>query len=300
MTGAEPPLGTQSPIDKWADWVFKRRFGGNQTLFRATMEQLGEVADRVLARAEIQQGNIVLDVGTGDGLLGSRAIERVGESGTVIFSDISGDVIDQCRSIFAGVTAPMIACVTTPIEALELPSESVDRIVARAVVMYSHNRQRAFDEFFRVLKPNGLFSICEPINQFSGSVAAEKLFMGFDLTPLGVIGERVAQAMRAEKVGDVNTIINFTERDLFRHAVNAGFKEIRMDLEAYRTNRLRYPDWDAWMDSAPNPHSPTPREAMLRALSKEEQEQFVQYVRPLVESINTTKYFAQAYLSASR
>src|SRR5688572_5577674 len=91
-------------LDKWADWVFRRRFGGNEVYYQATMQQLGEVADRIIARAEIQSGQTVLDIGTGDGIVGVRCLERVGAEGTVIFSDISASVIENCRELLASTT----------------------------------------------------------------------------------------------------------------------------------------------------------------------------------------------------
>jgi arsenite methyltransferase len=52
----------------------------------------------VLENAEVHPGDAVLDVGTGDGLIGFGALELVGMNGRVIFSDISHDLISDCRS----------------------------------------------------------------------------------------------------------------------------------------------------------------------------------------------------------
>jgi ubiquinone/menaquinone biosynthesis C-methylase UbiE len=40
---------------------------------------------------------VLLDVGTGDGLIGFAALERVGPSGQVVFSDISADLLGECQ-----------------------------------------------------------------------------------------------------------------------------------------------------------------------------------------------------------
>jgi arsenite methyltransferase len=45
----------------------------------------------------------VLDVGCGDGLIAFGALDRVGEEGQVIFSDISQDLLDHCRSLAESV-----------------------------------------------------------------------------------------------------------------------------------------------------------------------------------------------------
>ena len=42
---------------------------------------------------------MVLDVGAGDGLIGFDALERVGDEGQVVFSEVSPTLVDRCREI---------------------------------------------------------------------------------------------------------------------------------------------------------------------------------------------------------
>ena len=51
----------------------------------------------MLDRATIEAGDAVLDLGTGTGLIGFGALERVGSDGHVIFTDVSAALLDQCR-----------------------------------------------------------------------------------------------------------------------------------------------------------------------------------------------------------
>jgi arsenite methyltransferase len=53
--------------------------------------------DSVLDRAALQPGDVVLDVGCGDGLIGFGALDRVAPHGQVIFSDISSSLVERCR-----------------------------------------------------------------------------------------------------------------------------------------------------------------------------------------------------------
>jgi SAM-dependent methyltransferase len=61
------------------------------------------VRDWVLDHATPKSGETVLDVGCGDGLIAFEALERVGEQGMVIFSDISQDLLDRCRVLAAEI-----------------------------------------------------------------------------------------------------------------------------------------------------------------------------------------------------
>ena len=49
------------------------------------LRRLAPVRDHILDRADIRPGDTVLDVGTGQGLLGLAALERTGQDGHVIF-----------------------------------------------------------------------------------------------------------------------------------------------------------------------------------------------------------------------
>ena len=70
------------------------------------LRRLAEVRDHILERAAIRPGETVLDVGTGQGLLGLEALQRSGPDGRVIFSDISGPLLDDCRGAVAQVRQP--------------------------------------------------------------------------------------------------------------------------------------------------------------------------------------------------
>src|SRR5205823_6544105 len=60
------------------------------------MEPLWKVRDRVLDRAQLEDGETLLDVGCGDGLIGFGALDR--GAGTVVFSEVSDDLLDVCRA----------------------------------------------------------------------------------------------------------------------------------------------------------------------------------------------------------
>jgi len=55
------------------------------------------VRDEILERSEPLDAATLLDLGTGDGLIGLAALDRVGPCGNVIFCDISEALLDQCR-----------------------------------------------------------------------------------------------------------------------------------------------------------------------------------------------------------
>ena len=85
--------------DRWAEWLLERRHGGDPEDLKSTLDSLIPVRDRVLRNAALTGGEILLDVGAGDGLVAFGALEIVGEGGRVHFSDISQDLLDHSRSL---------------------------------------------------------------------------------------------------------------------------------------------------------------------------------------------------------
>jgi len=77
----------------------------------------------------------------------------------------------------------------------------------------------------------------------------------------------------------------------------AGFPEIHVELhiDLRKAAAVR---WDTYIDIAPRPGAPTLRQVMASQLSKPEQRQFEEGLRPLVESGRNTERDAIAYLTA--
>jgi arsenite methyltransferase len=181
--------------DRWAAWVLDRRFGGEPEQAERAMRHLGPVRDRVLEGAAVRKGDVVLDVGAGDGLIAFGALPLVGESGKVIFSDVSQELLEVSRGLARKLDA-LDRCdfVLARAEELEpLADESVDVVTTRSVVIYVVEKQWAFDTFHRVLRPGGRLSMFEPINRFTFPEPDDR-YLGFDVAPIAGLVRRVKDA----------------------------------------------------------------------------------------------------------
>lgn len=115
-------------LDQWAEWLLKTRFQHQTDEERKkSLQFLSGVRDKVLDRADIKEGDVVLDVGTGTGLLTFGAIERVRSTGKVIASDISADCLEECRKLAREMKVDRrMEFLQADATALTLPDESVD------------------------------------------------------------------------------------------------------------------------------------------------------------------------------
>ncbi len=292
--------------DIWSEWLLHRRFGGDAQRMQSVLDFLRPVRDKVLDNARLAEGDTVLDVGCGDGLIAFGALERI-TSGTVIFSDISQDLLNHTQSL-AREMGLLDRCqfLFAPAEDLSaLADASVDVVTTRSVLIYVAAKQQAFSEFYRVLKPGGRLSIFEPINRFGENVFAQPhCFAGFDVTPVIEIVQKVKALYHQLQPRDSDPMLNFDERDLIAYAKQAGFREIRLELQAEVTSSgnaamsSKDGDWEAFLHTAGNPKIPTLEEAMRQVLTPEETARFVAHLRPLVEAHHGVHRSAVAYLWA--
>lgn len=265
-------MGGHDSLDAWARWLLHDRFGGDENAMRASMSFLESVRDRVLDNAAIQEGDVVLDVGCGDGLIGFGALPRVGPSGRVIFSDVSQDLLDHCaRAIEALGTGDRCTTIRTPAETLEwISPASVDVITTRSVLIYVDDKRAAFDSFHRALRPGGRVSVFEPINRRMNQMNRND-FLGFDIAGVKELAKKVSEVIKRTSP---SAMVDFDETDLFQHALDAGFKDVQVTLELKSQELRGVMDWSNVKNTSPNPFAPTLAEAVAQAWTKDEAERF--------------------------
>lgn len=284
--------------DIWSQWLLHRRFGGDPQRMRTVLDYLYPVRDKVLSNAHLTEGETLLDVGCGDGLIAFGALQKV-KTGQVIFCDISQDLLHHVQTI-AQESGILDRCqfLLAPADDLSvLDDMSVDVVTTRSVLIYVSAKQQAFNEFYRVLKPKGRLSIFEPINRFAHSTQPPHLFWGYDVTPVMEIAQKVKVVYQQLQPPDTDPMLDFDERDLIAFAEKAGFKEIHLELQA----EVKPPaegNWETFLRAAGNPKIPTLEEAIQQALTPDEAEKFVACLRPLVEGKQGISRSAVAYLWA--
>ncbi len=282
--------------DIWSEWLLARRFGGDSKRRDSFLKHLIPIRNRILEHAQLQGRETLLDVGAGDGLIAFGALERLEGSGQVIFCDISQPLLDASHKTAEemGVLECCRFVNASADDLTALADGEVDVVTTRSVLIYVDDKARTFQEFYRVLKPGGRFSLFEPINRF-GRPEPDHLFLGFDVSSIAEIAQKIKDVYQRIQPPDVDPMLNFDERDLLSLAIGAGFEEVHLAYEAAVVPKSP-DDWESFSNVSGNPKIPSLKEAMAQALSADEARRFESHLRPLVEAGNGVARSAKAYL----
>jgi arsenite methyltransferase len=243
--------------DRWAGWLTSgRQRGLDDRQVRAMRAELVRVRNRVIAGARLRRGMRVLDVGAGTGLLALETGRRVKESGTVIALDVSTDALRECSRATRGASpAAQLTYVGGDAVALPLPDACVDAVIARSVLIYVTDKASAAGEMYRVVRPGGRVSICEPIN------SQYQMLAEVDLSDLEPARRQVLDRWHAG--GDPGgAMTGFDERDLVQRFVEAGFESVELTYERVQRRSRANPDHvSAFLTTRPNPNMVSYEEA---------------------------------------
>ena len=116
---------------------------------------LGLGCGNPVALANIREGDIVLDLGSGAGFDAFLAVKKVGDSGKVIGIDFTEEMIKKSRELAKKYGYKNVEFKFGDIENLPFENEYFDVIISNCVINLAPNKQKVFKEGYRVLKKSG-------------------------------------------------------------------------------------------------------------------------------------------------
>ncbi|MDF1516486.1 MAG: arsenite methyltransferase [Lutibacter sp.] len=113
--------------------------------------------------ADIKNGNSVLDLGSGAGNDVFIARNQVGETGKVIGIDFTEAMVEKANENKSKLGFQNVEFILGDIEELPVASQTIDVVISNCVMNLVPDKNKAYQEVFRVLKSGGHFSISDVV-----------------------------------------------------------------------------------------------------------------------------------------
>ena len=155
---------------------------------------------------EIGSGQTVLDIGCGAGADACVAALNVGNTGKVVGVDCTPAMIDKARKNARHAALDNIEFHEADIANLPIADNSVDVVISNGAINLSENKDKVFQELFRVLKPGGRLQIADMIRESEGCCASE--------SDAGSWADCVQGTLFADKLLEIIAGAGFTNAEL--------------------------------------------------------------------------------------
>ena len=160
-----------------------------------------------LAVASLNPGEIVLNLGSAEGVDILLSAKRVGLSGFVYGLDMTKAMLAEAEKKKRESGLENIAFLRGSIEHIPLPDETIDVIISNGIINISADKNKVFKEAFRVLKPGGRLAVADIV--IEGDLPA---------------------AIRLDVAASISCIATALERDDCEQKLHqAGFEGIQID-----------------------------------------------------------------------
>jgi len=165
--------------------------------------------------ANLQPGEVVLDLGSGGGLDCFLSSKQVGKAGHVIGIDMTPEMLERARQAAARMDITNVEFREGYLEKMPVDDNSVDVIISNCVINLSPDKPQVFAEMLRTLKPGGRVSVSDIVTSGELPEALRENMQAWGACVSGALDmDDYVAAMEGVGFEEVNLVAKSSEGDL--------------------------------------------------------------------------------------
>ena len=260
----------------WTSWLKSTRFAYmDEEQLKQTMAWLISVRDEILNLADLKENQKIADFGCGSGLLAFGVLERFEDRVEFIFSDKFQDCLDECQNILKNSNIKSNArFLKSDILDIKLENNYLDRALTRSVLVHVLDKQQAFNELYRILKPQGMYCAFEPIisqnTRYYELLIPDEVSDYFDFK-------------KAEKEFMTNPddpLVNFSAQSLDLNMQEAGFSDVLVNVQKVVSKYSPTTETiENWFITPPAPNQKTMKERFMEYFEEKKVDNYIKEIK---------------------
>ena len=184
--------------------------------------------------ASLEEGQTVLDLGSGGGIDCFLAAKKVGPTGKVIGVDMTSAMVERARANKEKLGAENVEFRLGEIEHLPVPDETIDVIISNCVINLSPDKPQVFREAYRSLRPGGRLAVSDIVTDGQlPEVIKNSLSAWADCIAGALDAKEYIAAIQEAGFADIDLTASYWDQEMIDVAIDQIDPELKIQVKDF-------------------------------------------------------------------